>query len=93
MINFQQMIGGNIVAIIPIFNSTNEQGRMKQYKLHGVESGGLWLESQETTDFILKQAGVSASPKTAIFFVTFQNISLVMASLDSPALSEKAFGL
>lgn len=93
MVSFQQMVGGIIVAIIPMFNAANERGRMKKYKLHGVEAAGLWLESQETTNFALELAGVSFSPKTGIFFVPFHSIMIVLGSVASPALSEKAFGV
>lgn len=46
MKTLSERTGKSIWAMIPMFT----QGKIKQFKLHGVEQGGIWVESQETTD-------------------------------------------
>jgi hypothetical protein len=52
--NFEKMIGQNIGAIIPSFGSNKV---LQIVKLHGVEAGGLWLESQKATNDFLTKIG------------------------------------
>lgn len=82
------MVGQNIRAIIPSFGSATKPVVVK---LHGVEAGGLWLESQQATNDMLTKIGVQASPKTFVLFVPYHQISVVFATLDSPSLNETAF--
>jgi hypothetical protein len=88
--NFDKMVGQTIGAIIPSFGSNTV---LQFVKLHGVETGGLWLESQKATNDFLTRIGAQAAPKTAVFFVPYHQITLVIASLDSPSLNEKSFGV
>lgn len=62
-------------------------------KLIDVETGGIWIESQDLTDHWLGQVKVATSPKTLVWFVPYAKISWIMGSEDYPALSEKALGL
>jgi hypothetical protein len=67
--------------------------KMQKLILHGVESGGLWVESQTLTNAFLARVGLASAPKTAVFFLPFHQISFVLDSLNVPSLSEKAFGV
>jgi hypothetical protein len=62
-------------------------------RLHAVETGGIWVESQNATDHWLHQMKVASTPKTFVFFLPFAQIAWIMSTVDSPALSEQAFGL
>jgi hypothetical protein len=89
MPELQKMIGQTIVASVPAIGGV----KLQKLKLHGVESGGLWVESQTVTNALLTRVGVSAAPKTMIFFLPFHQISFLIESLNVPSLSEKAFGV
>jgi hypothetical protein len=86
MQTLNELVGQTITALVPFIDRTV----MQKLTLHGVETGGIWVESQTLTDLFLGRIGVSASPKTAIFFLPYQQIVFVLGSIDVPALSEKA---
>jgi hypothetical protein len=89
MPQLKDMIGQNIVALVPYFDRATPQ----LLKLHDVESGGIWVENQSFTDMALKKVGVQTAPKTPLFFLPWPSVTFVISSLDSPALSETAFGV
>jgi hypothetical protein len=89
MPELQKMIGQTIVASVPAIDRV----KLQKLILHGVESGGLWVESQTMTNALLARVGLAAAPKTAIFFLPFHQISFLIESLNVPSLSEKAFGV
>jgi hypothetical protein len=62
-------------------------------KILGVEVGGIWIEWQQKTEEILAALQLSSASKTPIFFLPYAHIQWINALLDSPALSEKAFGV
>jgi hypothetical protein len=66
---------------------------LQKVKLHGVESGGIWIESQKLTEIALNIGGYASSPKTAIYFLPWHQITTIISSLDEVAISEKGFGL
>jgi hypothetical protein len=70
-------------------------GRRTRYpvKLLGVESGGIWVESQEVINAILSDANTPTAPKTPVVFLPYHRLSLVLSSIDVPSLNEKAFGV
>ena len=74
-------IGQVITAHVPIL----DQVVFQELKLHGVEQGGIWVESQKLTDLLLAKFHVHASSKTLVFFLPYHPISFVMDSVDSPA--------
>lgn len=86
---FEAMIGRDITALIPMFNSPDQQNRLKKFKLHGVEAGGLWLEDPETSNSIFQRAGSHASPKAVVVFVPFDKISYVISYVDSQSLPDQ----
>lgn len=89
MFTLQSKIGEEISALVPFFDPKI----LQTLKLHAVEDAGIWVENQKLTNQILSVAGVSASPKTAIFFLPWQQIVTIVGSLDVPGLSEKQLGV
>jgi len=85
--NLQSMIGTMIWASIPKWGKEPT----KEYKLHGVETSGLWLESQSLTEAVLGKR--AAAETTTVLFVPFCQIDFVVGEVEQPALSEKSFGL
>ncbi len=84
------LIGSTIRAMIPIWSPDQTP---QDFKLHGVEAGGLWLESQDLTDKLLSDLGIAAAPKTVVLFVPYQHIHFVVGLVDQSSLSEEALGL
>jgi hypothetical protein len=83
-----EMVGDNILALVPMIDP-----KPQVLKLLAVEPSGLWIESHEFTQGLMKLLKVQAAPKTAILFIPFHQITLIMASHDSPSLREEAFGV
>ena len=84
----KSMIGEIIIARIPALN----QEEMALVKLHGVEPNGIWIESQDFTDAMMKKCHLASSVTTLVLFVPFHNIQFIVGSLRSLSLSERAFG-
>jgi hypothetical protein len=89
MPSLTEMVGQEIIAFIPIM----DRKVLQKVKLLGVETGGIWIESQKMTNVLLGALGVQSAPKSAIFFLPFQQITFVVAGQDVPSLGEKAFGV
>jgi len=87
--SLHKLIGENLVAAIPIIDENSPS----LVKLLAVENGGIWIESQKTTNHWLSQIGLPATQKAYIFFVPYHQISWILDRPDYPALSEKALGL
>lgn len=85
---FDTLIGQNIQAAIPFINKTEFQ----DIKIHGVETGGLWIECQALTNQILEAIGESHG-RTPLFFLPFHQISFAWTAIDQIALSESALGV
>jgi hypothetical protein len=86
MISLQDLIGTQIIAYVPVFDRIKWQ----HLKLVNVEPSGIWVESKEILEWFLKESGVTASPKTAVFFLPFSQIVHIVASLDVPYISDEA---
>ena len=86
---FTELIDTSILILIPKIHPI----RYQKVKLVGVESGGLWVESQEVTNQSVQAIGAPAAPKTLVVFFPYHEISFAFGRLDMPSLNEKAFGL
>jgi hypothetical protein len=84
MPSLNELVGQTITALVPVFHTEIFQ----KFKLHGVEAGGVWVEHQETVNNILARVKVSASPKTPVFFLPYDQITFVLGSIDVPALCD-----
>ena len=79
------MIGGTVGAVIPKLGGPT---KIVSVRLHGVEAGGVWIESQTMTDLLLQTFKLQAASKTPIFFVPYHEITFLLTSIDVPALNE-----
>ncbi len=86
MISLEKLIGKEIIAFVPHFDKV----RWQKLKLINVEAGGIWVENREVLEAVLKVSGVTVTSKTAVFFLPFQQVTFVLASLDVPYLSDEA---
>jgi hypothetical protein len=89
MRSLKSMVGEMIILRAPVLDPEN----MSLVKLHAVESSGVWIESQEFTEAMMKKLQFSSSVTTLILFIPFQSIDFIVGSNNSLCLSERAFGL
>jgi len=88
MKQLDELVGQELYGWIPVIHKTN----LQPIRLHGVESGGVWLESDLLTQTFLTDSEKPALQKP-LFFVPFQQIGYLVQPSGEIALSEKAFGL
>ena len=89
MRSLKSMVGEMIILRVPALESEE----MSLVKLHSVEASGIWIESQDFTDAMMKKMQLTASATTLILFVPFHSIEFIVGSKNSLSLSERAFGL
>lgn len=80
--SLEQLIGHELLCVIPIIHAT----QMQIIRLHRVEQGGIWIESNAMTQTVLRNMNAAAG-KTPLFFVPFEKINFLM-SRKSPCLSQ-----
>ncbi len=85
--NFSDLIGKNVVALVPVFDDK----LFSELTIRGVESGGLWVECAKVTQAWMQEMGVPAL-KTPIFFLPYNEIRFAFAAGEL-SLSDKAFGV
>lgn len=86
MLLLSDLVGQTIHALVPSIDPQVIQ----PLKLHGVEVGGIWVESQKVNNLVLSIAGQTISRKTGILFLPYHQISFVLGTLDVPSVSDKA---
>jgi hypothetical protein len=89
MRSLKSMVGETIILRVPVLDPEE----MSLVKLHAVETNGIWIESQNFTDAMMKKFQLTASATTLVLFVPFQSIEFIVGSNNSLCLSERAFGL
>jgi hypothetical protein len=89
---FSELIGHEVLMLAPSFELANPT-KCIPVKIVGVESGGLWIESQVVTNALLQSIGMATAPKTPVLFVPYHEMKGILASVDQTALDEKAFGV
>jgi hypothetical protein len=81
--------GSMIVAFIPAL----DRKELSLVRLHKVEPAGIWIESQEFTERMMKQFAAAVSQTTLLMFVPFHGVSYIVSSIKAVSLSEEALGL
>ena len=89
MRTLKKMVGEVIIARIPVL----DEYELSLVKLHGVDANGIWIESQEFTESMMKKLKLTTSAITLVLFVPYPRIDFVVGSVDSLCLSETALGL
>ena len=87
--NLSKLVGKEIVVLIPFI----EPGHYQRVKLLGVESGGIWIESQVMINTVYSGVGEVASERTPAFFFPYHQIEFAMTDIPGLALNETAFGI
>jgi hypothetical protein len=82
-------IGQVIALTIPAIDANTIQS----VKLLGVETGGIWVESQKLLNMALKTYGLATSETSLAFFFPYHEIRFGYVEIDGPALGEEALGV
>lgn len=85
-IQLRKLVGREIIVAFRIFNS---QVQPTEATLLGVETGGVWIESQEATDLLLEKMKKDMLERTPIFFLPFSAIAFIVELRNVPAISSK----
>lgn len=89
-VSFKGLIGKHVLIAS---NAMGDATKLHNVILRGVESGGIWIESEELTADLLKMLKINVASKTSVFFLPYHRIALAISSIDRVALSESALGL
>jgi hypothetical protein len=84
----EELIGKQVLAMIPMFDPKVFQ----KITIHGVETGGFWLECPSYSKLVLSNLNVPAI-KTPLFFVPYHEVRFVLHYLEKLELSEEKFGV
>jgi hypothetical protein len=88
------LLGQTLIAVIPALDSFGgRKNKLLIIKLISVDAGGIWIESQQYTEWVLKIAELTDSENSPILFVPFSSITYLAKMRDVPALSEESLGL
>jgi hypothetical protein len=87
--NFTEYIGQEILIMSPNIDPQ----LIQRVRLMGVESGGLWIESQKLTGILLKGWGMPAINKVIAFFIPYHQIVFATVAIPGVSLSEKSLGV
>jgi hypothetical protein len=81
-LQLSKLIHRKIVVIGPKFF---DQEKLETVTLLAVEDAGIWIESAEAANVIVKKFGVKPSSSALAFFIPFSQITTILASFDSTA--------
>jgi hypothetical protein len=84
----EELIGKTVLAMIPMFH----EKLFQEITIHGVETGGFWLECPNYSKVVLSKLNVPAI-KTPLLFVPYHEIRFVLHFLEKLELSEEKFGV
>ena len=85
----QDYVGGQITVLIPRVHPT----KLVLVKLHAVEAGGIWIESQEFANLALTALNLPSAPRTLVFFFPYHEVAYVMSSVEGMTLNETSLGV
>ena len=85
----RQMIGQTVVAKIPAIDPDD----LVLVKLLEIEPVGVWVESEDYNQTMLRQFKMPTSTTTLLLFVPFSEIEFLVTSINSVSLSLRALGL
>lgn len=83
--NFNELIGEDVL----ILSTVLDPDLPKKVRVHGIDYGGVWIESQEHTDHLLKSVRKTMLEGTPLIYVPFWRIQLAICGLDVPAISSE----
>ncbi len=82
MRTLSQMVGEDIVALVPFLDRV----KLQRLKLLAIEPSGLWVESSKFTSGFMRTIKAQRAPKSLVVFFPFNQITLIMSSIEVPAV-------
>jgi hypothetical protein len=82
-----KLIGQEVMALIPILHPSLPS----RVIIHGLEVGGIWVEHDKTTQKLMRDTKLQASPETVVLFVPYSGIGFLVGSIEKTALHESSF--
>ncbi|MGA2217657.1 MAG: hypothetical protein ABSG51_06205 [Terracidiphilus sp.] len=82
-------IGSEIIVMIRVI----DPALFQKVVLKGVETGGIWIESNALTTIMLRSLKQATLPVTPQFFFPYHEITFAIVKGGEVALDEEAFGL
>lgn len=86
---FREHVGENAIFFFQHF----QPKKPVSAKIAAVDSGGLWLESQEFNEMILAVLKTSVTPKKPLLFFPYSEIFYAILFEEGIALSEERLGV
>lgn len=86
MKELKDLVGTQVALLAPTLHRTV----MEEVILHGVETAGVWIESQKMINAMLDSSQNTMAPKTLVFFLPWHEVSWIMSAIDVPSISTKA---
>jgi hypothetical protein len=83
--SLSNFIGQNLMAKIPAF----KDGAIITIKLLGVEYAGIWIESSELMEDMVKDTTHTMTAKTVVVFLPYAQILAIYHLKDSPWISRR----
>lgn len=83
--SLSKFIGQTLMAKIPAF----KEGTIIAIKLLGVEDAGIWIESSDFMEEMLKNTRQTMTAKTVVVFLPYAQILALYHLKDSPWISRK----
>jgi hypothetical protein len=88
-INFTKLIGDEVFAVVTMLDPV----QLHKLIIRGVEGGGVWVECQALTNFMLEKFKLPYASRVPIFFLSFEELRFVYYAENIPSLNETAFGV
>jgi hypothetical protein len=86
--SLSNFVGETLMAKIPAFRD----GAIITIKLLGVEHAGIWIESSDLMEDMLKGTTHTMTAKTVVVFLPYAQILAIYHLKDSPWISRKLTG-
>lgn len=90
-VSFDGLIGKEILVVSDLLSK--EPKKLKKVTLRGVDPHGIWIESPELNQSLLKAVGALGAPKTLVYFLPFRELKFAISSIDLPNILESEAGL
>jgi hypothetical protein len=84
-ISLAKLVGTNILAKIPAFKGN----AFVTLKLIAVETGGIWVESQDFMEEMFSGTPHTMTPNTFVLFLPFAQILAIYATVDGIWISKR----
>jgi len=90
--DLNRLIGTAVLVFSPWFpppEGSNAKTGFEHVLLHGVEAGGIWVESQSLNESTLRGLASTMEESTPVIFLPYHKIDAIVAELPKTLLSDE----